>query len=217
MRRCLPLVLILGGTTLRGQDSTPLQPIEPPEQTRPRWFSTSDLKPIGIGAAAVALLSLTDVTVSQTALKPSLQHNRGLGQAADLIQTAGDPGVLLISASLYVAGRVAGHAQLTDASRHSIEALALSAAVTHSLKFAVGRARPNISSGQRAFAFHPFDRKPDFNSFPSGHTTAAFAAACVFRAELARSHPKAGRLIRPVLYGVATLVGGSRMNTSVTG
>lgn len=101
---------------------------------------------------------------------------------------------------------------LADASAHALQSLALSAAITHSLKFAVGRARPNLSEGQNATMYHPFHgNQTDFNSFPYGHTTAAFAATSVFGRQITRHHPRAGRIARPMLFTVAALVGGARI------
>lgn len=207
----ISLLLVASAPALASQDSLTLRPPTLVSRARIPWLSRSDVKPIGLGLAALAVLSLADESVATRATKPVLQQNRALNDVADVIQLAGDPGAVVVSASLYVVGRVSGHPALSDASRHAIESLALSAIVTHSLKFGAGRARPNLTSGQDAFAFHPFRGDHDFNSFPSGHTTAAFAAASVFSAEISRSHRTAGRVVTPVLYGVAALVGGARI------
>jgi membrane-associated phospholipid phosphatase len=50
-----------------------------------------------------------------------------------------------------------------------------------------------------------------FTSFPSGHTTAAFAAASAITSELRQSHPGGAGVAGPLLYGGAVLVGLSRM------
>ncbi len=69
--------------------------------------------------------------------------------------------------------------------------------VTPALKRLVGRSRPWASRG--AFDFHALTGN---ESFPSGHTTQAFAAASVFAAE---AHPLwAKALIYGVAGGVAT-------------
>ena len=64
----------------------------------------------------------------------------------------------------------------------------------------VGRARPRQNEG--ALAFHGFSGD---ESFPSGHTTQAFAAASVFAAE---AHPTWAKVL---IYGIAGGIGTARM------
>lgn len=83
-------------------------------------------------------------------------------------------------------------------------------------KFLSGRQRPSYADNYTLDAepkFHgPFYKLVDANgnksnsSFPSGHTTAAFAAATVFSLEYKNS-----KLVPWVSYGAATLIGLSRM------
>lgn len=186
-------------------DSTPLR-------ARPAWFSRRDLRPTSEAIVALGILSLTDEHVARFSQRPTLQQSGALSHAADGIQLVGDPGALLTSASLYVIGRVAHKPNISDASRHSLEAILASGAITQLLKLGVGRVRPNVSHDWNAYMFHPaHGNQTDFNSFPSGHTTASFAAASVFSAEIRRLHPHASKYATPALYGIATLVGASRM------
>ncbi len=74
--------------------------------------------------------------------------------------------------------------------------------ITWSLKLAVGRSRP--LQGRGTHSFRPFGGD---DSFPSGHTTQAFAVASVI-AEHYESP-----VVDVVAYGIAALVGYSRMNT----
>lgn len=52
-----------------------------------------------------------------------------------------------------------------------------SEAITEIFKVIVGRARPYMNKGSGTF--HPFDISNDYNSFPSGHATSAFALSTV--------------------------------------
>ncbi len=51
----------------------------------------------------------------------------------------------------------------------------------------------------------------DFSSFPSGHTTTAFAAAAAVTNETTRWWPRSTWIVGPLMYGGATAVGLSRM------
>jgi membrane-associated phospholipid phosphatase len=88
-------------------------------------------------------------------------------------------------------------------------------AVQELTKFVTGRQRPNYSSENSQHipalpspTFHgpPFSLKHGSSSFPSGHTTAIFAAATVYAQEYRNL-----RWVPYVSYSAATLVGLSRM------
>jgi membrane-associated phospholipid phosphatase len=85
--------------------------------------------------------------------------------------------------------------------------------VTGFLKGTLGRARPFVSNdtNPRDFRFGGGFSSSDRQSFPSGHTTTAFAAAAAVTSEIRRLHPKATPYVATVMYGGATLVGLSRM------
>jgi membrane-associated phospholipid phosphatase len=118
---------------------------------------------------------------------------------------------------MYTVGRAARRAGLAEIGLHATEAIVLSGAVTGALKFATGRARPRVAAmdpgepGPDTDEFRPGRGRGGFTSFPSGHTTAAFAAASAITAELRRSYPDIARVTGPLLYGGATVVGLSRM------
>ena len=80
------------------------------------------------------------------------------------------------------------------------------------LRGAVGRARPPGSPGD-AHHYSPGHGFLDGAraSFPSGHTSAAFAAATVLMRELDVAHPRARLVVGPLLLGSATFVGFSRV------
>ena len=62
----------------------------------------------------------------------------------------------------------------------SFQAFAAANAAGTLVKYAAGRSRPYTGRGPRSFS--PFSMKADNASFPSGHTTSAFALASVFSA-----------------------------------
>jgi undecaprenyl-diphosphatase len=64
----------------------------------------------------------------------------------------------------------------------------------------IGRVRPSV---QGPFAYEPFSWRPDYASFPSGHTTTAFAALVAIGFLLPRA--------RPALWVYAVLIAASRI------
>jgi membrane-associated phospholipid phosphatase len=112
---------------------------------------------------------------------------------------------LVISGAMLAGGLVAHNPWLRDTGRDSIEASILAAGiVTPLLKRAVGRSRPFKDQG--AYDFHPFTEN---QSFPSGHSTNAFAVASVVAAH---AH---GWVVPTIAYTLASGVAVSRMNDNV--
>lgn len=207
----LLLALTIVRASAGAQDSTVrAQPYE--LRARPAWFSRSNAAQAGFGIISLGVVSLADERIAKALQQSSARRNSSVQHSANVIETAGDPGALLASLTLYVVGAASHHNGLADASLHSTESIIASGAVTQLLKFGVGRARPNLTHDDNAYEFHAFHgNHTDWNSFPSGHTTASFAAATVFSSEISRLHPGAAKVTTPLLYGVATLVGASRM------
>jgi membrane-associated phospholipid phosphatase len=81
-----------------------------------------------------------------------------------------------------------------------------------SLKILTGRARPRIS-GNDASKFQLLRglKNEEYRSFPSGHTTTAFAFAATVASETQRWWPGSRWIIGPIIYGGASLTGVSRI------
>jgi len=93
------------------------------------------------------------------------------------------------------------------------EAVLFAQGVTTVLKGAVGRGRPFLSDGTDPGDYHPGKgfSQADYTSFPSGHTSTAFAAAAAVTNETTRWWPRSVWIVGPLMYGGATAVGLSRM------
>jgi membrane-associated phospholipid phosphatase len=81
--------------------------------------------------------------------------------------------------------------------------------ITYVLKGVAGRGRPFLSNGHDAddFRIGKGFASGDFSSFPSGHTSTAFAAAAAVTNETTRWWPKSAWIIGPLMYAGATAVG----------
>lgn len=99
-------------------------------------------------------------------------------------------------------GLVTRNRRLLDTGRDAVEAEILAAGIaTPALKYAVGRVRP--SDGSDGDEFKPFSGNA---SFPSGHTTEAFAVAAVLAARAD------GWVVPVVSYTLATCVAYARVH-----
>lgn len=144
----------------------------------------------------------------------STQASHFLKNASRDVQYIADPGSIVIGVGLYGVGRLAHWREVADLGLHGTEAVAISGIATGILKDALGRARPYVSSDTSPHDFgfaRGLKKGGPYQSFPSGHATAAFAAASVVTSESQRWWPKGTWLVAPAMYGGATLVGLSRM------
>jgi len=100
----------------------------------------------------------------------------------------------------YAVGRLGHFPTVEETSLRTLQAWAVASAATGVLKLALGRRRPYEDMG--AGTFDPFSGA---TSFPSGHTTAAFAVATVLDRRV--TFPGSST----VFYGLATLTAASRV------
>jgi membrane-associated phospholipid phosphatase len=217
----LTTLLLLGASSGSAQGRQPLVP-PPPLPSRSVtdstavWLTHRDRMAAAAFAGTTLLALPFDRAAAHWIQQPAVHRNARVAGGASAIRWLGDPGALALSAGTFVLARVAHQDGLADAGLHSAQAIVFGGATTNALKFVIGRARPREVDGGNAFTFRPWRGINDYASFPSGHTTAAFAAASAVSAELscsafAQSHPRIGRVAPFLLYGAATLVGVSRM------
>jgi membrane-associated phospholipid phosphatase len=102
-----------------------------------------------------------------------------------------------------IAGKVLPSKGLYGVSSRALKSVLVGGAIGMVAKFAFGRQRPNISPTNQ-FNFHPISFKD--NSFPSGHTTVAFALATSFARE---THAK---IFDVAFFTMATLTAYARMH-----
>ena len=170
-----------------------------------------------IVAAGALLVAPMDGAIARSMEASSAAHP----PANAAMRTTGQVGGLgapLLSVGLLTAGALTGHPAMADAGWHAALSIGLASAIGIGLKYAIGRARPATAPwsdpgerGPDSDEFRPVSASGAWASFPSGHTTAAFAAAASLTAELDRHDPHAARILGPLLYSGAGLVGLSRM------
>lgn len=162
-----------------------------------RWTAQQWLT-IPAAAGVLALVGLADDDVHRFAHA----HQGRVGDAFfGAVEPFGQGLSIPLVIGLYAGGAAFDRPRLQ---RTAVEAAAASVVaagvVTPMLKLALGRARPRQELGSDAF--DPFDGDM---SFPSGHTTQAFALASVFAAE------SDSWVVDVLAYGVAAGVGGARI------
>ena len=216
VRRFAPLLIgcalgSLGGAPLHAQAPAPSDTSHRESQL-PLFTWRDAALAGGFGALTVAMFPI-DQRVATHLQDSSTQANRFFKNGSKAVQYLADPGAIIIGASLYGVGRLAHWREVADLGLHGTEAVAVSGALTTVLKGVVGRARPYVSADTTPSDFR-FGRgfgQGAYQSFPSGHTTVAFAAAAVVTSESSHWGSRAVWFVAPAMYGGATLVALSRM------
>jgi len=177
------------------------------------FFTFNDLLLAGAFAGTTVIAVPLDRHIA-VRLRDSLpQANRFLKATSTRVEFIASPGAYIIGGSLYAIGKIGGYDRLADLGWHGTESVLFAETVTYFLKGVVGRARPSLSAGKDAddFQLGKGFSSGDWSSFPSGHTSTAFAVAAAVTNEAARWQPRSAWYIGPVMYVGATAVGLSRM------
>jgi membrane-associated phospholipid phosphatase len=165
-----------------------------------RWYEAA------LVVGGVAALTLLDETIQQ-----HVQESRSetLTNIADFFRQGGEPVVYAgVSLGVLGVGLLADNADIKRAGGRVVASLVGSTVVMQSLKWLVGRSRPNENVG--AFQFHPFTSRKDTaglqarGAMPSGHAAIAFTIA----SSLADDFPLP---VDIVLYALATGTAYSRV------
>ncbi len=183
--------------------------------TKPFHMTKKDWVTFGKFALATGALMLADEPVQRAALDLRT-HNRSLRSTSSFITEFGGTyeGYTLLALGGY--GYLLQNKKMQTTTLLAVQSYITGAAVSGVVKFLTGRLRPYIVDKTSLEAepkfYGPFViiRNPDGskanNSFPSGHTTVAFAAATVYALEY-KNKP----LVPILSYTAATLVGLSRI------
>jgi len=161
----------------------------------------------------VALMPF-DERITHALRASSVQDSHALSSSASAFRALGDPGVLVLGLAAYGAGRLTKSEPLSDIGWHTTEAIIVSAAVSAAVKYTLGRARPYAVADSNSQDFElgrGFRGGGAYQSLPSGHATAAFAAAAVLASEARRRWPGRASWIATGAYASATLVALSRI------
>jgi len=175
-------------------------------------FTSGDLWLAGGFVAASAIAAPLDEWLMKELQAESRQSNRFLQNLATGARVWGNPGTLIAGGGLYLVGTATGNRRVQDLGLHSGGAVILANVVTVGMKVITGRARPYAdSSDARNFQMLRGASAGEYRSFPSGHSTAAFAFASVVTAETSHWWPGARWPVGLLTYGTAALTGASRI------
>lgn len=183
--------------------------------TKPFHMKKRDWKYLGAGAIVIGGLSFADKPIQQWALRLR-NNNPGMLNTSRYITNFGGAYEVIVLGSFGAYGFLFKNEKMKTTTLLATQAYITGAAVESVLKFLSGRTRPSVydpnTIAQPTFK-GPFAKMSTNygggkinSSFPSGHTTVAFAAATVFAMEY-KNRP----WIPIFSYSAATLIGFSRI------
>ncbi len=167
----------------------------------PAKWDSGDWKRAAGAGAAVGVLFVADETIDGVARR---QRSRFTDRVSGATTSLGGATGFRIPAVLLVSGIVFSDTNLRDMGRDGLEACLFSGLVAKGVKNLAGRERPFETDGETTF--QPLS---SLDSFPSGHTTQAFAIASVVAMR------SSGWLIPTLAYTAATVVAFDRVNDRV--
>ncbi len=178
---------------------------------RPLFVAGDAVFAAGSVAATIAAAPI-DRWLTRALQDEARQANRILRTGSDVGRVWGFPGTFIAAGGIYLAGTAAGQRRVQDLGVHAGGAVLLSTLVTGGIKVIAGRARPRVDTANaRDFKAFRGLSSDDYQSFPSGHSTAAFAFASVVTAEASHWWPDARWPVGVLTYGTATITAVSRI------
>jgi membrane-associated phospholipid phosphatase len=167
----------------------------------PAHWQGKDFAVLGAAAGLTAIFFVADPGARDWVAKhPDIGSSRfslfitHLGEAPFLVG---------LSTVFYLGGEVFKEDSLRKTALMSLESFAINGLIVTGIKVVLARSRP--AAGDGPYQFNWFSTRSRQNSFPSGHTSSAFAVASVIAGE--SDSVAVGTLV----YGLASLVGVSRV------
>lgn len=176
------------------------------------WVTRRDFVDLGIAAGATVALAPLDRSISAEFAEPHWEDSRRVRRVTANVAFFGGDGPVVLSSVLYLGSTVLHADAIERAALHNIEAIVLAAGVTGIAKGVFGRALPGVHAAH-SFSFGRgfHDDNGPFVSFPSGHTSAAFAMAVTLTGEIGEARPDLASRLQPLLLAGAGAVGVARV------
>ena len=176
------------------------------------FFTRRDAVLTGIAVGGTLAIAPFDERIARWAQSPEVQGGPNRRTAVDWMTHINETPLTLGALATYGIGRVGRMKTVTDIGLHVTESLVLTDVVSELIRGPIGRSRPRVTNDD-AFRFHfgggftHFDQR----SFPSLHSSSAFAAASSLVGEIRERHPSALWYAAPLLYGAALVPGFTRV------
>ena len=189
------------------------------EFTKPFHMNKKDWKNLGIFTAGTAAVFLVDKPLQKAALKLR-NRNTAVNDVSKFVTNFGGLYEGYTLAGLAAYGLVFKDKKIVTTTLLATQSYVTAAALQTVIKFLAGETRPSYYGPEQVASprfLGPFSKiqrdatgRKTYSSFPSGHTTVAFAAATVFASEY-RDQP----VVPIIAYSAASLIGISRVTENM--
>ena len=189
------------------------QPVRAQQPRPDAMVTVNDAVWLGaVTAASIGIMQL-DSRIARGAQDPSLQRNGALQSGYKAFNLLNEKSLFAAGVLTYAGARVAHARSTADIAFHTTEAVFLTGAIGTVVRGVLGRSRPFVTADRDAFDYHYGKGFSElkYRSFPSIHSSAAFATATVIAAEMKYRGARHQRIVAPLLYAVAAGPGLARI------
>lgn len=174
----------------------------PDYQTPPIGLTTGEVTTIAAAAGTAILLFSSDAELMGFVQ----DHRTSITEELAFVGEKFGSWPIGVSAAGYVLGVVIKDDKVKRIAKVALKATIISGLITRAAKMTFSRTRPN--SADSPYEFGGFDISNSNVSFPSGHTTTAFAFATI----IAEHYKEKSKVIPVLAYAAATMAGWSRVH-----
>ena len=193
------------------QNTTPV-PYNDTGHVDKTFFTRRDAILTGFAVAGTLAIAPFDERLSTWSQSPTVQGGTTRRSTVDWLTHVNETPLTIGALATYGVGRLGRMKTVTDVGLHMSEALVLTDVVSEIIRGPIGRARPRVTNND-AFVFHFGGGFTNFDdrSFPSLHSSSAFAAAASLFGEVRERNPGAAWYAGPLLFGAALVPGVTRV------
>jgi len=176
------------------------------------FFTRRDAILTGVAVVGTVAVSAFDVRIGRWTQSSSVQGDSSRRNLFDNLTHLNETPLTLGAIATYGIGRLVRSETVADVGLHWTEAIVLNNVVSELIRGPIGRVRPRVSQNDAfKFEFGGGFTKFEDRSFPSLHSSSAFATAAALVGEVHERRPGATWVVAPILYGAALIPGATRM------
>jgi membrane-associated phospholipid phosphatase len=175
------------------------------------FFTRRDAILTGVAIVGTAAVSIFDERIANWTRSSTVQGDQSRRDLFDNLTHLNETPLTLGAIATYGIGRLVRSETVADVGLHWTEAIVLNNVVSELIRGPLGRKRPRVSTNAFTFEFGGGFTKFEDRSFPSLHSSSAFATAAALVGEVHARKPELTWVVGPVLYSAALIPGITRM------